>query len=364
MAHTIVKFRKINSVKSNIQYLQNKTEHPEICYICSTCNEKLWEEYAEFNQEAFKKSGQKGKCIEAHEFILVLPNEFYKLIPKEKLLNDIVNGLKESLEVEIYAAMHGSDKDSNNLHIHVMYMERKLEQEQDKIAKRNMYFNQDGKQVRAKKDAVDQEGNLLPGYSMVPKGECYGKKTWSAKKKNMRSRKFTKNIKEFWTDNINLNLECSWADGMEKREVYNHEKSPYLPLQDTYKPLKYSDKEKYQESVKKAQELSKDIQECNKLRIEYNDSVTAALMNGADRELLVEKRKKISKEIKENIEKNNQKSIKGILANAVNWIHGFLDKLFKKTDEKDLESQIGSAEIQQAAGIENPVDSRISEYTP
>lgn len=364
MAHTIVKFRKINSVKSNIQYLQNKTEHPEICYICSTCNEKLWEEYAEFNQEAFKKSGQKGKCIEAHEFILVLPNEFYKLIPKEKLLEDIAKVLKESLGVEIYAAMHGSDKDSNNLHIHVMYMERNLEQEQDKIAKRNTYFDQNGKQVRAKKDAVDQDGNLLPGYSMVPKGECYGKKTWSAKKKNLRSREFTKKIKVFWTENINSNLECSWAVGMERREVYDHEKSPYLPLQDTYKPLKYSDKEKYQESIEKAQELSKDIQECNKLRIKYNDNVTVALMNGADLNQLVEQRKKISKEIKENIDNNNQRSIKGILANAVNWIQEFLDSLFKKKDEKGLDNQIVSAETEQAAGVETPVNSRISEYTP
>ena len=364
MAHTIVKFRKINSVKSNIQYLQNKTEHPEICYTCSTCSKKLWEEYAEFNQEAFKKSGQKGKCIEAHEFILVFPNEFYKLIPKENLLNEIVKVLKNRLGIEVYAAMHGSDQDSNNLHVHVMYMERKLEQEQDKIAKRNMYFNQEGKQVRAKKDAVDQDGNLLPGYTMVPKGECYGKKTWSAKRKNLRSKEFTQDIKQFLTNVINGNLEYSWAEGMEKREVYDRENSPYLPLQDTYKPLKYSNKEKYQESVKTAQKLSEDIVECNKLRIEYNDSVTAALMNGADQELLVEKRKKISKEIKENIEKNNQKSIKGILANAVNWIHGFLDKLFKKTDEKDLGNQIGSAEKQQAASIENDEQSRISEYLP
>lgn len=330
MAHTVVKFRKISAGKHNVRYLEDREEHPGICLTYSTCSENLWDEYFKVNREAFEKSGQKGNCVEAREFILVFPEEFYKLPAesRENFLKAVVNKLRDKYGIEIYAAMHGSDDDHKNLHIHCMYMERTPIVEQDKIAQRNMYFNPEGKQVRAKKDAVDPETKeLLPGYTMVLKGECYGKKKWTAKKKWLHSQDFTKAIKEDLTYIINVNLNKTWAKGMEEREVYDREKSPYLPLQDVLQPLTYRDPDKPDKTLKIETEASKDIVECNALRIEYNDLVREALQNGVLEEDLIRRRKGISKEIATACEQKESFRIKEILDRAVQKLFDFVKSI-------------------------------------
>jgi len=334
-----VKMRKINSVSYNMSYLQDKDEHPETCITYSTCSDDMWKEYASVNRQAFKKSGQEGRCVEAREAIFIFPEQFYRLSEKtrEEFLKVFIDYLQKLYNIEIYAAMHGKDADASNLHIHAMFMERQCVPEQDKIAKRNMYFNEKGKQVRAKKDAVDQDGNLLPGYRMVPKGECYGKVSWTAKNKWLRSKDFTRDLKNKFTDVLNKQLNQEWAKDMVERVVFDHATSPYLPLQDEYKPLRYKDPVKQEISLKKASELSEDIRKSNDLRKEYNSYVDDALMNGVKLETLVNKRLEISEQIKIACKTGQQHSINDILRNAIEWIKQRLGRLQQKLKQRDSE---------------------------
>ena len=58
-----------------------------------------------------------------------------------------------------------------NYHIHLIYSERdKLDEPVKKIASRNMFFDPDGRHLRTKREAMI-DGELMPGYTMVPKGD-------------------------------------------------------------------------------------------------------------------------------------------------------------------------------------------------
>lgn len=337
MKSTFVKFRKINSVASNLEYIADRKEHPETCITYSTCSLELWNEYAAVNQKAFRKSGQKGRCVEAHEAILVCPVEFYRLTEKERTFYTKEMGifLSKKYGVEVAIALHAADKDYKNMHFHVMYMERQKIQVEEKIATRRMYFDPEGKQVRTKKEATDEKGNLKKGYTTVAKGETYGKKEWTAKNKNLRSNQFTHAMKIFWTNEINRHQREKWAADMEERIVYDHDTSPYLPLQDEYRPLKYKDKDKYQESKKKAQELNMDIRECNLLRREYNEQVDEAIAAGADLKILIRKRKEVSQDILQAIKIGRQNQIKDIIKSGIRWLEQLIGKLLRPEKEKE-----------------------------
>ena len=349
MAHTVVKVRKISAGKKNVEYLEDKDKHPDICLSYSTCDKDLWNDYFKVNREAFEKSGQvdqNGKavrCVEAREFILVFPNEFYDMPERSRgdLLKVIADGFKKKYGIEIYAAMHGSDDDHKNLHIHCMYMERHQVVEQDKIAKRNMYFDPEGKQVRAKKDAVDPETKeLLPGYTMVPKGECYGKKSWTAKNKWLHSREFTHELKETFTVFLNkCKRKYIWAQNMEEREVYNRAESPYLPLQGDFKPLTYRNPSDKTETAKIETEASKDIKECNALRNEYNHQVRELIWQGEPVKDLVERRKEVSREIQIAMENNQQHWVADILRKAVEKIKEYLKELLAPEKQEEFAFQ-------------------------
>lgn len=327
MISAFVKARKIHSVAGNLAYLADKEKHPEICEVYATCDKSLWKEYAEVNQKEFAASGkaEEGRCVEAREFVYVCPNEFYRLSAesKKKLLRFLVKQFKKRFGVEVYAALHGSDQDENNLHIHLMFMERTQTAAHEKIATRATYFNERGRQVKAKKDAVDAEGNLLPGYTMVKKGEAYGGiKTWTSKNQYLKSNEFTHQEKIWWANFINYQKDKQpWAEDMEKRVVYDHATSPYLPMQDTGAPLKYRDPGKQEEANQAYQKHVKDVQENNEIRKAYNAEVKAALKDGADLQELVDQRKKISKEIHAaTAEPNASRRIKEILRRALKLI--------------------------------------------
>ena len=60
-----------------------------------------------------------------------------------------------------------------------------LEHPEVKIATRNMFYDEQGKHRRTKKEILDEQGNLRAGCSIIPKGEVY------------ESHIFTKNAQEF-----------------------------------------------------------------------------------------------------------------------------------------------------------------------
>lgn len=273
-----VKFRKINSVKNNIKYLKSTKEHPETCIHYSTCDNKLWFEYAEKNQEEYIRSGQKGKCVEAREMILVFPNEFYNLDPvlRQEILNRTAEEFKKENDVEVFAALHAADKDANNMHIHLMYMERRQIKEKEQIATRKTWIEKaTGKKLRTKKEAYI-DGRLKDGVIEYQKGEAIKSSKWSTKDKYLKSNDFTHQVKKKWAEKLNeyskdLKLEA------DERRVFNGKKNFLFGMSPLRRAKKYRNKEKQKRSEEHCENFNKNIRKTNEQKIRYNRLVIEAV---------------------------------------------------------------------------------------
>ena len=74
--------------------------------------------------------------------------------------------------VECTAALH-HNKAKTNYHIHLVFSERKmLEQSEVKIATRNMFYDEQGKHRRTKKEVLDEQGNLRAGCCLLYTSRC------------------------------------------------------------------------------------------------------------------------------------------------------------------------------------------------
>ena len=107
----------------------------------------------------WKVSGSARKCIEG----LCLSLHFLKALFKYRA-DDVVRlftrvFIKYMRGIN-YPALH-HNKAKTNYHIHLVFSERKmLEQPEVKIATRNMFYDEQGKHRRTKKEVLDEQGNL------------------------------------------------------------------------------------------------------------------------------------------------------------------------------------------------------------
>ena len=97
------------------------------------------------------------------------------------------------------------NKRKTNYHIHLIFSEMELLPEPiEKIATRNMFYNEHGKHVRTKKEILDDSGNIRKGCKIVKKGEAYERTLFTAKNKLIKQENFLDEAKLFYTDLINL----------------------------------------------------------------------------------------------------------------------------------------------------------------
>ena len=276
---------KLTNVSGRISYISSEKKQENLYAVYETVPRRYWKDLAKENQADFKKSGTKGNCIEARELIIALPKEFIEYDP-EKLLQYFAESYRKKYDAECIAALH-HNKSKTNYHIHLIYSERQLlEKPTVKIASRNMYFDENGKHVRTKKEATNEEG-LLPGYTMVPKGEIYEQHLFEKKNPIFKQKSFTHNAKVFFTELMNPHL-----DDRNKLMVFPKD-GPFLP---TKKVGKNNPKAEF-------------IKETNKLKDKWNDEVRRALMNGAPKEgLITVKKELISKPAAESIRESGGKS--------------------------------------------------------
>lgn len=179
---------------------------------------------AEENQREFKRSGTAGKCIEARELIIALPEEYQYIRPNE-VLKKFTDFFKEKYGVECAAALH-HNKRKTNYHIHLIFSERReLPEPEVKIASRNMFYDETGKHCRTKKEILDADGNVRKGCFVVKKGEPYSGQYFTAKEKIFKSKEFVQEVKEDYTELINEQL----MDEKKKLAVYKKD-SIYLPM--------------------------------------------------------------------------------------------------------------------------------------
>ena len=184
--NSFIQMTKLSNVKGRITYISSHAKQENLYAVYETTERKFWRELAKCNQEEFAKSGTEGKCIEARELIIALPESFIEYQP-ERLLQLFTNHFKQNYGAECIAALH-HNKRKTNYHIHLIFAERKLLDEPIvKTASRNMFYAENGKHVRTKKEILGEDGEIREGCRIVKKGEVYEKKLFTAKDERFKS---------------------------------------------------------------------------------------------------------------------------------------------------------------------------------
>ena len=84
LRHTFIRQSKLRDVKGRIDYIQNPKRQEHLYATYDTTKPEYWQLLAAQNQMDFQRSGASGKCIEARELIIALP-EGLQLYEPEKL---------------------------------------------------------------------------------------------------------------------------------------------------------------------------------------------------------------------------------------------------------------------------------------
>ena len=324
--NSFIQMTKLSNVKGRITYISSHAKQENLYAVYETAERKFWRELAKCNQEEFAKSGTEGKCIEARELIIALPESFTEYQP-DRLLQLFTNHFKQNYGAECIAALH-HNKRKTNYHIHLIFAERKLLDEAIiKIASRNMFYDENGKHVRTKKEILGEDGEIREGCSIVKKGEVYEKKLFTAKDERFKSNSFLDEVKHSYTDLINIYVQ----DEKQKLQVFERG-SVYLATK------------KIGKNNPKAQEIEAD----NQKRREWNRAVDMALISGVPEPKIMEvKRKEITEPIRKFIARrgNRPRLFSRVVTVAVEALEFLIASvLFKK--HREVPKQIEQTETE------------------
>ena len=249
---------KLHNVRGRITYISSHAKQENLYAVYETTDRHYWTELARFNQQEFLKSGTEGKCIEARELIIALPESFPDLYDPDRLLQMFTNRFKEKYGVECVSALH-HNKRKTNYHIHLIFSERELLPEPiEKIATRNMFYNEQKKHVRTKKEILDNNGNIRKGCKIIKKGEVYERTLFTAKNKLFKQEHYLDEAKRFYTDLINLLIE----DDKNKLHVFDRN-GLYLATK----------------KIGKNNPKAEQIKENNEMRMLWNHEVDRAIVS-------------------------------------------------------------------------------------
>lgn len=310
--------------------------------VYETTDRHYWTELAKCNQQEFEKSGTEGKCIEAREFIIALPESFPNLYEPDKLLQLFTDRFKEKYGVECVSALH-HNKRKTNYHIHLIFSERELLPEPiEKTATRNMFYDENGKHVRTKKEILDENGNVRKGCKIVKKGEIYERNLFTAKNKLFKQENFVDEVKHFYTDLINLLVK----DDKEKLHVFDNS-GLYLATK----------------KIGKSNPKEEQIQTDNEMRMRWNREVDRAIVSGvSETEIRQIKKKYITDRIKESVDifGSHPERLENIIMTAVTALALLISKVLDKA--RELSAKLFEKEAIQP--IAEPSEERTAQIIP
>lgn len=309
--NSFIQMSKLTNLKGRINYISSHARQENLYAVYETTDRKFWTELAKCNQEEFEKSGTEGKCIEARELIIALPESFVDYDP-DKLLKLFTENFMQNYGVVCIAALH-HNKRKTNYHIHLIFSERKLLDEPvEKIATRNMFYDENGKHVRTKKEILDEAGQLRSRCSIIPKGEVYERNIFTIKDSRFKSDSFLDEVKRSYTDLINIYV----RDDKEKLKVFD-KNGVYLPMK----------------KVGKNNPKAEQIQADNKTRIMWNQTVDRALISGVpEKQILEVKQSEIGLKARASIQKSgrNPALFKRIIITAIYALELLINSILKK----------------------------------
>ena len=298
--HSFIQMSKLSSVGGRISYIGDP-ERQEHLYARYTTREDLsfWQDLARESQEEFKRFGTEGKCIEARELIIALPEEYTEFDPY-LVLGKFTEAFKDRYNVECISAIH-HNKTMTNYHIHLIFSERRLLPEPEvKVATRSVFYDEQGKRVRTKKEITGEDGQIREGCRVIKKGEVYEKHLFSSKDERFKSEAFVDEVKHFYTDLINQYVYYE----KDMLQVFNPD-SVYLPTK------------KIGKNNPKADEIRAD----NEARKEWNQTADLALVTGiAETKIIEIKNEQINKEASRSVQKNG-------------WLPGLFRKIIRKAKD-------------------------------
>ena len=313
--NSFIQMSKLTNVKGRISYISSHARQENLYAVYETTDHNFWRELAKCNQEEFKKSGTEGNCIEARELIIALPESFVEYEPS-KLLQLFTEHFKQTYETECISALH-HNKRKTNYHIHLIFAERKLlEQPIEKIAIRNMFYDEIGKHVRTKKEILDETGQLRQGCKIIPKGEVYERNIFTIKDSRFKSENFLNELKHFYTNLINIYM----TDKEEQQKVFD-KNGLYLPTK----------------KIGKNNPKAEQVEEDNQIRVRWNQTVDRALISGLSEEQIMEvKQKEIGEKVKISIQQfgENPTLFKDLIVMAMSVLEVLVDKKLKENIDK------------------------------
>ena len=280
--HSFIQMSKLPNVKGRISYITSPARQENLYATYRTADNAFWSNLARESQQEFKRSGADGKCIEARELIIALPESLYEQGMPDMLLKSFTDKFKEKYGVECVAALH-HNKRMTNFHIHLIFSERQLLAEPViKIATRNMFYDEHGNHVRTKKEILDEAGNIRKRCKVIGKGEVYEKKLFTSKNTRFKQEDFLDEVKLFYTRMIN-----HWVTDEKDRLTVFDRNGPYLATK------------KIGRNNPKAEQIEQD----NKLRMDWNREVDRAIISNVPMDDILQiKREHITEPIKRSIE--------------------------------------------------------------
>lgn len=313
--NSFIEMAKLHNLSGRITYISSHAKQEHLYEVYATESDRsFWRELAMCSQEEFVKSGTNGKCIEARELMIALPENFIHY-DHDYLLKRMVDAFKQRYGVECHAALH-HNKRKTNLHIHMIFAGRKrLEKPAEKTATRNMFYDERGKHVRTKKEILDGDGNIRKGCKIIKKGEVYERKIFTVKDERFKQESFLDEVKVFYTNLINQMV----LDDKDRLSIFD-KNGPYLATK------------KVGKNNPKAEEIKAD----NEIRMEWNRTVDRAIVSGiSDAEIVGLKKAEIMDKVKESVEQNGQKpELFGVIVRAAILL---LELLIEKVMQKVMD---------------------------
>lgn len=265
--HSFIQMAKLSKVKGRISYISDPGRQEYLYATYSTRGDMtFWDDLAKECQEEFRRFGTEGKCIEARELDIALPEEYTQYDPHE-VLKEFTDAFKKRYGVECISALHHNKK-KTNYHIHLIFSERRLLPEPDiRIATRSVFYNETGKRVRTKKEITGEDGQIRDGCTVIKKGEAYESHLFTVKDDAFKNELFLEEAKHFYTALINRHIQDS-----ERRLKVFDPNSVYLPTK------------KIGKNNPKAAEIEAD----NAARQDWNRTADMALVSGIEESKIIE----------------------------------------------------------------------------
>ncbi len=302
--HSFIQMSKLPNVKGRISYITSPVRQENLYAAYRTADNAFWSNLARESQQEFKRSGADGKCIEARELIIALP-EVYTQYEPQQVLEDFTEEFHRRYGVECVSALH-HNKRKTNYHIHLIFSERTLLPEPEvKIATRSVFFDEMGKRVRTKKEITDEDGKIRKGCTIIKKGEVYESHLFTTKDDKFKSEPFLREVKEVYTNLINRHI----SDPEQHLKVFD-KNSVYLP---TKKIGKHNPREE-------------EIKAENAARQEWNRTADMALVSGiSEAKILEVKQTEIHHKVSQSIRKSGW--LPNLFRSIVNKARDFLQRL-------------------------------------